>query len=435
MTDINDELSRCAITLLMREPFLAHLLSGISRKVTASVPTLAVGLCNGQVQLYINEDFFINGLKTLSSRVAVLKHEVLHLLFKHLERHVPHRDSELCNLAADLVVNQYIGTWKLPDNAVVLSCFPDLKLEPERELEYYYGMLTALSHEMRQQGWCPDDSDDSGRQTTRSTGDSLKHGGALDGGNGWELTSSPLSAVALERIFDRERHGDHSLWDAEAPDNLNGFDIAGTQFERLVIQAWERCTPKQRTSISGPLYQSINALIEQRKPQCDWRRILRRFACSGRRTQISSTMRRPSKRFHTFPGLRIKRFQKLAVIVDTSGSIEEDELDLFFSEIYGIWRTGAEIIVIESDDVVQRTYPYKGQPPEKIGGGGGTDFNSGIAWLNQSHRQPFDACIYLTDGCAPELEIRPCCRLLWVVTANGNIGTHLTFGQVVKLAL
>ena len=127
--NINDEISRCIIKMLINEPFYAHFLSGIVRKVTDEVPTAAVGLNETKVTLYVNENFFLKELSTFSSRVAVIKHETLHLLFKHLFRlDLKKYDPKLFNISADLVVNQFIGKWKLPENAVTLSSFPELKL-------------------------------------------------------------------------------------------------------------------------------------------------------------------------------------------------------------------------------------------------------------------------------------------------------------------
>jgi predicted metal-dependent peptidase len=73
-----------------------------------------------------------------------LKHETLHLVFKHLFRELHNKDHELMNLAADIVVNQYIGEWELPESAITLSTFPDLELEPGQTMEYYYDRLAAL---------------------------------------------------------------------------------------------------------------------------------------------------------------------------------------------------------------------------------------------------------------------------------------------------
>ncbi|MDB2463828.1 hypothetical protein N9W69_03315, partial [Flavobacteriaceae bacterium] len=126
--NINDEISRCIIRMLVDEPFYAHFLSGIVRNITDDVPTAAVGLNGSQVNLYINKEFFLKELTTFSSRVAVIKHETLHLVFKHLFRADSVKyDLRLFNIAADIVVNQLIGKWTLPPSAVTLASFPDYK--------------------------------------------------------------------------------------------------------------------------------------------------------------------------------------------------------------------------------------------------------------------------------------------------------------------
>ena len=51
MKDIESEISRCIIKLLMKEPFYAHFLSGIIRVVTNEIPTAAVGFKSGKIAL------------------------------------------------------------------------------------------------------------------------------------------------------------------------------------------------------------------------------------------------------------------------------------------------------------------------------------------------------------------------------------------------
>jgi len=58
MNNIHEEISRCIIKLLMKEPFFAHLLSGVVRTISDKIPTAAVGMRGGNVNLYINQQFF-----------------------------------------------------------------------------------------------------------------------------------------------------------------------------------------------------------------------------------------------------------------------------------------------------------------------------------------------------------------------------------------
>jgi hypothetical protein len=56
----------------------------------------------------------------------------------------------------------------------------------------------------------------------------------------------------------------------------------------------------------------------------------------------------------------------MAVAVDTSGSVPDSDLSRFFSEIHGMWRQGAEIVVIECDATVQKVWDYKGHFPDRV---------------------------------------------------------------------
>jgi len=147
--NVNDEISRCIIQMLISEPYYAHFLSGIVRNVTKEIPTAAVGLKNTKVTLYVNENFFLKELTTFSSRVAVIKHETLHLLFKHLFRlDLKKYNPRLFNIAADIVVNQFIGKWNLPKSAVTLSSFPDLNLSENESVEWYYDKIVKLKSQV-----------------------------------------------------------------------------------------------------------------------------------------------------------------------------------------------------------------------------------------------------------------------------------------------
>ncbi|SVD88054.1 uncharacterized protein METZ01_LOCUS440908, partial [marine metagenome] len=64
MKNVHDELSRCIIQMLFKEPFFNHLLSGIVRTITEKVPTMAVGFSGNQVHLLVNERFFIKELRS-----------------------------------------------------------------------------------------------------------------------------------------------------------------------------------------------------------------------------------------------------------------------------------------------------------------------------------------------------------------------------------
>ena len=406
--NVADEVSRGIVSLLLKEPFYGHLLSGVVRRIDDTVDTAAVSLTPNGLHLVVNPQFFMKELKK-DERVAVIKHEAL---YRPL---IKRGDAALFNIAADLVVNQHVAPWPLPKMAVTLREFPDMGMEVNQTLEWYYEKLKSLN-EATQSG---------------------------------TPTNSPVSEEALKRVIGEPQQGDHSFWfsgggegfgeqgpDGKASGTLLTEGIRSAMeadLERHLMRARDQSASKGWGNLPAEIRTELEAIAERRKPQVDWKRTLRLFASSGYRTEVVATQRRMSKRFGTFPGIRIKRKQRLAVVIDTSGSIDEDVLEVFFREIHGIWKNDAEVIVIECDADIQGTYPYKGKTPSTIKGGGGTSFDPAFSWINNTRNGSFDACIYLTDGCASEPVVKPRSPLLWVITANGKTGDHLKFGRIIQL--
>ena len=414
--NINDEISRCIIQMLIDEPFYAHFLSGIVRQITKEVPTAAVGFKNSNVTLYINEDFFLKELTTFSSRVAIIKHETLHLVFKHLVRlDLNKYDPKLFNIAADLVVNQFIGKWKLPASAVTISMFPELNLTKNESLEWYYKKILALKRKVDRNKSQDNKSDQAESDTATGSNNSL----------------SNKSTQALEDILKNGTHSDHTKWgNSELDINLQHTE---SELDRIIIQTKERISQKQFSSLPSSIKSLINIIIEKRNPKINWKRALKIFSSSSRRTKVKFTVKRVSKRYGTRPGLKIQRSQKIAVAVDTSGSISYEELNMFFNEIHSIWQNGAEIEVIECDATIQKIYSYMGEFPDFVHGRGGTTFDPVFEYLNRNKDVLYDGCIYLTDGCASAPTIKPRCKLFWVVTPEGALGSHLKFGRALQI--
>ena len=388
MKNIETEISRCIIKLLMKEPFYAHFLSGVIRVVTDEIPTAAVGFKSGKIALYVNKNFFLEELKSISERVAVIKHETLHILFKHLFRMQSKSfENRLYNISADLVVNQLIGPWNLPESAITLSTFSDLNLPPNKSVEWYYKELKIQSEK-----------------------DNIKN--------------------KIIQISEKESHSYHSKWGENEEISQN---VINTELDRMIIQSKDRTPLKDYGTIPIEIKKRINIIIEKRKSQIDWKRALRLFSTSSRKTRIYHTMKRISKRYGTRPGIKIKRYQRILVAIDTSGSINEDEYGVFFKEINSMWKQGGEIDIIECDATVQNKYKYRGKLPNFIKGGGGTSFDPVFRYLKSRRFEKYDGCIYFTDGYANEPKIKPPCKVFWLITKGGKIGPHLKFGRSIQI--
>ncbi|GGN87143.1 hypothetical protein GCM10010112_69450 [Actinoplanes lobatus] len=362
--------------LLIREPFFGHLLVGTIRSVGSGgaavrlVPTpVAPGLEIGTGEW-----------STLApaARTASLKHELLHLALKHPLRGRTYASRQLWDLACDLVVNQLMDVSGLP-GAITAG---QLRLSPDRSADEYYELLRepflAACHA---DGTC-NSAVEAIRRWLTGPG-AARH-------QGWpEFNALPSATLSTYT---------HSV------DSL----VAST-VRRARRRGW------------GSLPAALVARLESvgRPPEIPWQRVLRLFGATSERTFVRNVLSRPSKRYGTAPGTRVRRRTRLVVAVDTSGSVSTADIAAFFAEIHGMWRRGADITVLEADAEVHREYQYRGRAPAAVTGRGGTCLRPVLLRANELAA---DGLVYLTDGHAPspcELCVRPRMPVLWVLTADG----------------
>lgn len=217
----------------------------------------------------------------------------------------------------------------------------------------------------------------------------------------------------------QEWQAKHALWvDLEQlPTAIR--EILEGQIDQALQEALDRSRRDAREwgKLPAGLRRHLEALEAKRKPVVNWRRLLRIFAESSSRTYVRNTLKRPSRRYGTTPGIRIRKRQKLLVAVDTSGSIRDEELKDFFTEIYHIWKQGAEVTVVECDLHIAARYPYKGIAPTEVHGRGGTSFDPPLRLANEEILP--DAVIYFTDAVAPAAEIVARMPVLWLICGDG----------------
>ncbi|MBC9931839.1 vWA domain-containing protein [Chitinophaga qingshengii] len=393
---ILEEVTRTSIDLLMQEPFYSHFFAAINKEVTSpdsDISTMAVGLRERGHTLYINPEFWDNFFKDKRHRYGVVKHEVLHIVFKHTLVNDPLADRLLVNIAMDIVVNQYIDRSQLPDESVFLEGFPELELEKDQTWQYYYAKLKHLKD---------------------NAGTLFK-----------DSASAAMLAAITEASHGMERH---RRW-REIYNRLQlEKDLTSAEIDNLIGIARSRTNEKTYGKLPGAIRSYLESILLKSKPLVDWRRVIRLFSESSSKTKVRNTLKRPSRRFGTNPGIKIRKQKKLLIAVDTSGSVGGNDLASFFNEVHHIWRQGAEIRILECDAAVQRTYSYKGTPPEFVLGRGGTDFNPPIHYGNDTFRP--DGLIYFTDGYAPPPDATPRFPLLWVISTDGITADSAEFRQL-----
>lgn len=403
------EVTSTTIELLLQEPFFGHFLTGLIKEVNPHVPTLGVRLAGpDSVQLSINPEFWDNDLTEKHYRYGVIKHEILHIALRHILMVDKFAHKQIFNIAADIVVNQYVSPDQLPEGAVLLEQFKDFKMEPGQDVGYYYKRLL--------------------KEQRKGEGEGATGEGGPSGGSGLgkleELLGkgkpAPSSADRLKELLsgDDEWLKRHDEWHRQMG-KLSAAERSNLEqkLDSIIHTASERVGERGIGDLPGELKSYLKTLEERHKPSLDWRRALRLFATSSNRTYLKNTIRRPSKRYGTTPGIKIRRKQRLLVAVDTSGSVSDPEVQRFFSEIYQIWRHGAEVMVVECDTAIKRQYPYRGHAPDFVMGRGGTDFNAPLEFANREYHP--DAIVYFTDGYAPVPRVESRYPVMWLITPNG----------------
>ena len=380
--DLNEHTYR----LLESEPFFASLSRRINKKMTKAIPT--AGVCvteDGQFEMVYNPEFFEN--LTQKERSGVLKHEFYHLIFEHVTGRLPSEGmSKMWNIATDLAINSHLMD-ELPEQ----GCFPSREPFEEypvgQSAEFYYKML------QEDERFQPKDDDGEGGE-----GDGQGQGGqgggqglpdSLDDHSGWggdadmdEETKQAMRDVAKERLK-------QAMKDAVDEVNSNG-------------RGWGTIGAETRKSIQDFI-----------TPKVDWRKVLRYFIKTSQRSNKRSTVRRINKRFpYIHSGKKVTRQAKIAVAIDQSGSVSDQMLALFFSELTGLSKL-AEFTIVPFDTEVNEDKVWvwkkgKKQTWERVLCGG-TDFNAPTDYVNQ--RGDFDGLIILTDLEAPKPKACKCQRM------------------------
>jgi|TARA_R110002111_G_scaffold229466_3_gene290702 predicted metal-dependent peptidase len=382
---VQEKVARTTKSLIFTEPFYGLFLIGINKEYTERIPTAGVSKNGIGMQLTINPEFFMN--LSEDHRYGLIKHELLHIAFGHLLLRDLYSNHKLFNIAADLEINQYILESKLPEGGLLLSSFPELNLPVKAGTKKYYELL----EEAQGSGECP----------------------------------------SLDSLMDQMK-GDspycHSTWNdfEELPEADK--KLVQKQIDHQLKEATEQ-TEKKCGDIPGELSDLISRLMHIDPPKFNWRAYLRRFAGNSSVVYTKKLRRKYNKRYAASPGLKIKFKNHILVGVDTSGSVNNDELKEFFSELTHMHKTGHKITVAQCDTQLRTVEEFKPKKDWEIHGRGGTSFQPVIDHYNE--KGIYTALIYLTDGEAYAPEKCPN-NALWVLSSISDVNDDLP-GQVIKL--
>jgi predicted metal-dependent peptidase len=402
-----------------------------------------------------NTLFYAAGFVVLpiAEQVGMVAHEVLHIALRHTQRFLDLQqllgdvDLKLFNTCADAIVNSTLGhlSWlKLPASAVfldtLLSSALSLNEGVEKSLlEWDVERLYRAIDDRRpwQQG---------GRRQSQR-----QQSGEAEANRSGSNRSESRNAMDDVRQATSREDGQRSarvraLGARTSADLLPGPDTQGLP-EEEAEQAREWSERILRGHAGDGAHSMLRALIaDLPQTRTPWEQVLRtqlarslspRPAVSWSRptrSYIANQGRSGSHRLPFEPGFSpTKSVPRLAVIVDVSGSIEDELMERFASEIEAITRRlEAGLVLIIGDNQVQkvtRCAPGRSDLREiEFNGGGGTDFTP---LLEEADRHRPDIAVVLTDLDGPA-RFRPRWPVIWAVPEAHQLAVQ-PFGRKLTL--
>ena len=376
--EVETRLSATQLRLRTRHPFFATLALFASIELTNGVETAAT---DGK-DLFFNPSY----IASLSNEEldGLLMHEVLHMALLHVSRRGS-RQPYQWNIACDIVVNAMIVSegLKLPKGAVV---DPDLAIFSAEEV---YDRLPE---------------------------------------------SDTKRAIVMQDIMDISE--DQRLTDAEKQHSeLAGYWANAREQASIVLGRM-----KEAGKFAGKdPFGGSREWRAVRQPEVDWRTTLWQYMI---RTPIDYL---GFDRRFVGRGLYLDALEgetvNIAICVDTSASVDDNELSQFLSEIQGILNsyphTACDLYFADASLYGPYTIHSLEDVP-KAEGGGGTSFEPFFEAVSSSDVYRYAAqgnflAIYLTDGYA-SFPSEPEFPILWVVTKDGLSPGDFPYGMVTRLS-
>jgi predicted metal-dependent peptidase len=377
LAEVQRKVSKAKSLLILDHPFFGTAASRRPIIYTDTVPTAAMAATG---QMYINPAFIETGGKDngpLSVRqvMFLLAHEAMHYMLAHGLRR-GHRDPKAWNIAADKVINDTLIDAKVGDFIEGGIQMRDARNYAAEELY---------------------DEDDNGN-------------GQGPGGIGNDI-------------------GD--------PVDENGKPLDESQVHALEAQAKIEAIQSAKAAkavgkMPGSLQRMVDELVHVPTP---WHEILERRMVA--KIKDGYSWNRPNRRFIArniyIPGTDYKPKMGTVVIgVDTSGSIDQPELDKFGGHVNRILETcnPEAVTVIYCDSKVQHVDEFTpDEYPVRLvaHGGGGTSFKPVFDYIDDNNIEP-EVVVYLTDGHGDQNSFTSQHDTVWLTTS----GTAFPWGEVIK---
>ncbi len=431
MIDTDQKLAAARTRLVLDKPFLGALVLRLPL-IEARGDWCDTSATDARA-LYYNAEYIAQ--LSLSQTQFVLAHEALHCGLSHFARR-EHRDLHRWNLACDYAVNPLLveDGLELPPEALFNEAYAGMSAEE------IYPLIETNSNDKTQDQHLYDQSDSCDIQPKKR----YQPENNKDRDSSRSTEASEASEAKPMKCFNdgstpRTDHSPSPMQKSNYHPNAitRPTPLSAQERERLSIQWQQRLVGAAQQAVqSGKMNRTVARMINHwLRSSIPWRTVLARFMSGASRTDYN--LLRPTQRRSgdaILPSLYARQTNVL-VAVDTSGSIEQDELTEFFSEINAIKSlVNAQLTLLACDSSLDQEGPWVFDPwepftlPKTLAGGGGTDFNPVFDWINQQ-ASVYDLVVYFTDALGKFPERPPNTETLWLIKGSAEV----PWGQRIQL--
>lgn len=432
------KIRKARTALILDHPFFGTVAVGLT---PLADPDCTTAWTDGKVLAF--NPVYINALSS-DALVGLTAHLVLHTALRHHTRRGD-RDPSVWNMACDHTINWVLigAGLRLPEGYLD---DPDLRHLPVETV--YERLLSRQNQEegrgasdpgqgdkgdgQEMEGDGPDgDRVDGDADTTGETGSAAA--GEDDGEAAGEAGEDPASSET-ENTGGGDPGGTGEVRDAADPGDGGDGEKDSAALDAMVARALLQ--DRDAGSLPAEIERMVRQTLESGQ---DWRMLLSRFIDTTGRSDYAWSP--PNRRYlHQglyLPSVRSEEADQIVVVVDTSGSIADQELALFCDEVSAVLAAfPGELLVLGCDTVVgtvlrlDRTdLPITPQ----FTGGGGTDFRTPFRWLEQEGILP-RCLIYFTDLACDKYPAPPAFPVLWAACGTEpETSGPPPFGDVVRI--
>lgn len=377
---LKDKLNTIVRYCITKSPGFASIALWIPYRLTLDDRDLVA--CTDGLSIRVGQKFF--DYQPVEQAFITI-HEIMHVALRHVQRRHKDYDPWVWNIATDAVINQalsQVGWLVCPEDAILLAKVIDeetLKLHPTHqwtsEQVYYY---------------------------------LLKH----------RCDRLILSMADLQELGEFGENG--------RDDPNHSQEIQDKIWRSRLVRA-------QAGDRAGGIFRHLQQDFPQTKTP--WQHYLRKYLTQSLLPQREQNWSKPSRRSVSLldrgieifePGTRPKPgIKRAGVVIDTSGSIDDNLLHQFVAEVQTIQtQTGCEIYLISADAKVQTEDLVRSYDPSlitllqrrqiQLKGGGGTDFRPALECLKS---KSISVCVYLTDLMGTFSDRAPSYDVVWASTS------------------